>query len=138
MADTLRLREKAERPTSPQLQAVGMTVVNATGMTLFRRLDTFDMSSPQSYFVSEILRKLNDDKELQDWAYYHTANQMHTSRTPGFPPEGPAEELPQPPGPTLTHAERRIAGAEAPRRRGRPQSVMGFQIPRVVSGIVIP
>ena len=86
MTDTLRLHAKAERPTSQQLQAVGMAVVNATGMTLFRRPGTFDMTSTRSYFVSEILRKLNDDKELQDWAFYHTANQKHPSRISGLPP----------------------------------------------------
>ena len=74
MTDTLRLYAKVERPTSQQLQAVGMTVVTSTGETLYRRPDTFDMTSPTGYFVSEILRKLNDDKELKDWAYYHSGN----------------------------------------------------------------
>ena len=51
MTDTLRLHAKAERPTFQQLQAVGMAIVSATGRTLFRRPDTFDMSSPASYFL---------------------------------------------------------------------------------------
>lgn len=41
MIDTLRLRARLGRPTSQQLQAVGMAVVTATGATLFRRRDTF-------------------------------------------------------------------------------------------------
>lgn len=112
--DTLRLYAKAERPTPQQLQAVGMTVVSATGMTLFRRPDTFDMTRPTSYFVSEIIRKLNDDKELQDRTYYHSPSQRHSSRISGPPLEGPAEEFTALSGPNLTPAERRVGGANAP------------------------
>ena len=54
MTDTLRLYAKVERPTFQQLQAVGMTAVNSSGTTLFRRPSTFDMDSATSYFFRNL------------------------------------------------------------------------------------
>ena len=114
MTDTLRLYAKVGRPTFQQLQAVGMNVVTSTGETLYRRPDTFDMTSPTGYFVSEILRKLNDDKELKGWAYYHSGNGVHPSRVSGLNTDNAAQEQPSLAGPNLTPAERRLAGAKGP------------------------
>ena len=114
MTDTLRLYAKVERPTFQQLQAVGMTVVTSTGETLYRRPDTFDMTSPTGYFVSEILRKLNDGKELKDWAYYHSGSGTHPSRVSGLNTDNVDQEHPSLPGPNLTPAERRVAGSKGP------------------------
>ena len=114
MADTLRLHARVERPTFQQLQAVGMTIVEATGSTLYRRPDTFNVHDPWGYFVSEILRKLNDDKELKDWAHYHSANRTHPSRVSGPALDASPSDLSTLPGPTLTPSERRLAGAKGP------------------------
>ena len=107
MTDTLRLYAKVGRPTSQQLQAVGMTVVNSSGTTLFRRPDTFGMEGPTSYFVSEIMRKLNGDKELQDWTSYHTPSTRNTSRVSGPPGGLDTPDAAGFTGPNLTPAERR-------------------------------
>ena len=112
--DTLRLHAKVERPTSQQLQAVGVTIVDATGSTLYRRPDTFDVTNPQCYFVAEILRKLNDDKDLKDWAFYRSSSSVHPSRVSGLNSETNTSDQPSLPGPTLTPAERRLAGSKGP------------------------
>ena len=114
MTDTLRLHAKVERPTFQQLQAVGVTIVDATGSTLYRRPDTFDVTNPQCYFVAEILRKLNDDKDLKDWAFYRSSSSVHPSRVSGLNSETNTSDQPSLPGPTLTPAERRLAGSKGP------------------------
>ena len=113
MADTLRLHARSERPTFQQLHAVGMAIASATGATLFRRPGTFDVDNPSGYFVSEILRNLNDDKELKDWAYYHSATSVRPPRVSGHALTLPIVDLPAFPGPNLNPAERWLGGAKA-------------------------
>ena len=67
MANVIRQYAKAERPKFEQPKAIGMRVVTPTGLTLFQRPKTFDMTAPGGFFLSEIVRKMDADKELNEW-----------------------------------------------------------------------
>ena len=85
-SDARRLHDKVDRPNYQKLQDSGMTSVTATGMTRFRRSDTFDMIFPTSHSVSKIARKFNDDKDLQDWRSYDSGTQRNHTRVDGLAP----------------------------------------------------
>ena len=74
-----------------------MAAVTPTGDTLIRKPDTFGMGNPTGYFRSEIIRKLNDDKDMDGWNCYHDSNNRSTSGIPGPvppPPNGPGPAFP--------------------------------------------
>ena len=71
MTNVLRMHAQVERPTFAQLRSIGMTVVTSTGATVYQRPTTFRLTDPQGYFVTEIARRMNEEKELNDWNYYH-------------------------------------------------------------------
>ena len=73
MTDTLRRHARVGWRKFPKLQAVGVEIVSTARATLFRMPDTFEVANPSGYFVSETIRKLNDDKELKKWSYFHSA-----------------------------------------------------------------
>ena len=62
-----------------------MAVVNATGGTLRRRPDTFDMARPSGYFKSGIIRKLNDDEKFPDWGTHQSGNPRNPAMVSGRP-----------------------------------------------------
>ena len=47
MTNVLRMRAQVERPTFAQLRPIGMTAVTATGMTVYQRPKTFQLTDPQ-------------------------------------------------------------------------------------------
>ena len=94
MTNILRMHAQVERPTFAQLRPIGITVVAATGMTVYQRPNTFDLRDPHGYFVTEIVRRMNEEKELNDWNSYHSV-----SHRPGNQRVGalPLVGLPGPP-----------------------------------------
>ena len=115
LTNVLRLHAGAERPTFDQLRAVGMTIRESTGQTIYQRPHTFDLKRPDGYFATEIMRKLLQEKEVTDWKLHHSGPR---GRAPGPGAERSAGSGETPtkglPGPPLTAAERRIAGTSAP------------------------
>ena len=110
MTNVLRTHAQVESPAFDQLRPIGMTVVTATGLTVFQRPTAFNLSGPKGYFVTEIVRRMNEEKELKELNSYHTGGAR-----PNKPRLGASPEAPGLPGPPMTHAERRIAGKEAPK-----------------------
>ena len=110
MTNVLRMRAQVERPTFSQLRPIGMTIVTATGITRHQRPKTFDLQDPHGYFVTEILRRMNEEKELNERKAYHSVG----GRT-GNPRVGAVAPTVELPGPPMAPAERRIAGKEAPK-----------------------
>ena len=87
-----------------------MTVVTSTGMTVYQRPKTFDLQDHVGYCVTDILRRTNEEKELNERNAYHTGG----NRT-GNPRVGALLTPVGLPAPPMTTAERRIAGKEAPK-----------------------
>ena len=110
LTNALRMHAQVERPTFAQLRGIGMTVVTSTGATVYKRPKTFMPSDPQGYLVTEIARRMNEEKELNDWNYYHGSVPRAGNPRVGANPS-PAGL----PGPPMTPAERRLAGKEAPK-----------------------
>lgn len=110
LTNILRMHAQVERPTFAQLRSIGMTVVTATGRTVYQRPTTFDLADPMGYFVTEIVRRVNEEKELGEWTSY----QSHGQR-PNNPRVGAVPEPLGLPGPPMTPAERRLAGKESPK-----------------------
>ena len=73
LANLIRWRAKVERPTFEQIQMIGLTVVPSTGHAIFQRPTTFELDNPSGYFLSEIVRKMVDDKELSSLSQYHSS-----------------------------------------------------------------
>lgn len=110
MTNALRLRAQVERPTFAQLRAIGMTVVTATGKTAYQRPTAFNLTGPSGYFATEIIRRVNEEKELNEWNSYHSSGRRASNPRVGALPDQPSL-----PGPPMTPAERRLAGKEAPK-----------------------
>ena len=110
MNNILRMHAQVGRPTFAQLRFIGMTVVTSTGRTAYRRPQTSNLKDPKGYFVTEIARRMTEEKELNEWNSYHLAGQRLGNSRVGATPEPIG--LPAPP---MTPAERRLAGKEAPK-----------------------
>lgn len=109
MANILRTHAQVERPTVAQLRAIGMTAATATGHTVYRRPTTFNLTDTKGYFATDIVRRMDEEKELGDRNPYHTSGGRASDPRAGAVPEGVGL-----PGPPLTPAERRLAGKESP------------------------
>ena len=107
-ANLLRLHAQVERPTFDQLKSIGMTIEPTTGTTIFKRPNVFNVMDLNGFPQTEIVRKMNAEKELADWHHYHNAPTKQVTIRTGAVPVG---ELP---GPPITSAERRMAGTTAP------------------------
>ena len=105
----LRLHANVERPTFDQLKAIGMTIGPAAGVTIFRFPATFNLRGPNGYFQTEIVRKMNAEKELADRYHYRNKSTRNANTRTGA--VGDFVGLP---GPPMTAVERRLAGASAP------------------------
>ena len=79
LTNVLRFHAGTERPTFDQLKAVGMAIREDTGLTVYQRPRTFDLVGPDGYFTTEVIRKLNQEKEATDWKLHHGNS---TSRNP--------------------------------------------------------
>ena len=110
IASISRLRAGEERPTFGQLKAVGTTIREGTGETVYQRPRTFDLGRKDGYCQKEVLRKLHEEKEVADWKQHHG----HTDTRAPVDRTG-ADEQPRSmlPGPPLTPSERRIARTSA-------------------------
>ena len=102
-----RTHAQVERPTFAQLRAIEMTVVTATGLAVYQRPKTFDIRGPQGHFTTGIVRRMNDEKELNERNCYHT-----TGPSPNNPRLGETPEHPGLPGHPMAPDERRISGKE--------------------------
>ena len=118
MRNVLRLYAKAERPTFEQLNDIGMTVVTSANLTSPQRSETFDLPDPLGFVVSEIVRKMTADKELNDWNSYHTS----VSRNPNPRLGGGVLDLPPPPSVIGRKENIRIYG---PQECGGCKNAMG-------------
>lgn len=110
MTDILRAHAQVERTNFTQLRSIGMTAVTSTGMAAYQRPKTFNLSDPQGYFVTDIPRRMNEEKELNERnAYYTGAPRNGNPRAGAMPSPGCL------PGHPMTPAERMLAGKEAPK-----------------------
>ena len=73
ITNVFRMRAHVERPTFAHIRSIGMTVVTATGLTVYRRPKTFDTRGPKGYFVTEITRRMTEGEELNERTPYHTS-----------------------------------------------------------------
>ena len=110
MTNVMRMYAQVERPTFAQLRSIGTTVVTAAGLTVYQRPNTFDLRGTKGYFATEIPRRMNDEKELNERNAYHSGG----PRT-GNPRVGALQPMTGMRGPPMTPSERRIAGKEAPK-----------------------
>ena len=108
-ANILRLRAVVERPTYDQLKAIGMTINPTSGKTIFQMPSIFQVRGPLGYFQTEIVRKMNAEKELSDWHHYHSAPLRNNNIRTGEAPEQQSLR-----GPPLTPMERRLASSSSP------------------------
>ena len=118
LTNQIRLHAKVERPTFEQIKLIGMTVIQSTGDALFQRPKAFDLDDPSGYSLSEIVRKMVADNELNSWPHYHSSSRSGNNRDRlGARPDQPynLEHVATLPGPPTTAAERRIAGSTAPK-----------------------
>ena len=110
MTNILRMHAQVDRPTFAQLRSIGMTVVVSTWKTVYQRPTTFNLTEPPGYFATEIVRRTNEEKELNEWDSYQTSVPRG-----GNPRVGALPEPTGLPGPPMTPVERRLAGKEAPK-----------------------
>ena len=120
LTNLIRWHAKVERPTFEQIKMIGLTVVPSTGLTVFQKPTTFDLDNPSGYFLSEIVRKMMEDKELSSWSQYHGApNRGTRDRVGGAVPDNDADNATPTghklPGPPMTPVERRVASNTAPK-----------------------
>ena len=87
MTNILRMHDQVERPTFAQLMSIGMTVITSTGKTVCPRPPTFDMAAPKGYFATEIVRRMNEEKDLNEWTSYHTSSNRTGNPRVGAIPE---------------------------------------------------
>ena len=122
-----RLYYKVERPTSEQLNLIGLAVVQATGQTAFHRPKAFDLADPSGYFQSEIPRVMLDGKALTSWANYHssTNNTMEVRGRVGANPQE-LTSLPAPPNDRGRTEIGRILGTQG---FGRATRLVELQFP---------
>ena len=110
MANVLRAPALVERPTLAQLRSIGMTVIPPTGLAVSQRPTTFNLRDPQGYFVTVIVRRMNEEKE---------SGERNSHRAGGPRPNNPrvcaSPGVPGFPGPPVTPAEIRIDGKDAPK-----------------------
>ena len=95
----LRLHARVDRPTYDQLKSIGMTIGPSSNKTIFQRPEVFNVIDVSGYFQTEIVRKMNAEKELEDWPHYHN--------TPARPTNTGTGAVPVPtgiPGPPMTPA----------------------------------
>ena len=71
-----------------------MTAVVATGMTVYHRPKTVDLQDHTGYFVTEILRRMNEEKELNERNAYHAGGTRSGNPRAGALP--PPSVLPGP------------------------------------------
>ena len=109
ITNVLRFYAKAEGPTYDQLKSIGMTIGPSDGNTIYSKPCTFNLSDPSGYFQMEIIRNMNDGKELADWHHYHNTSTRNTGTRTGA--VGDPATLPSPP---LAPVERRFAGSPSP------------------------
>ena len=94
MTNMLRMHAQVELPTFAKLRSIGMTVIAATGRAVYQRPTTFDLAGPEGYFPTEIVSRMNEEKELNEWNSYRT-----TGRRPNNPRVGAVPESTGLPGP---------------------------------------
>ena len=87
-----------------------MTIREATGLTIYQRPHTFGLKRKGGYFLTDVIGKLLQEKEVTDWKQRHG----HPACRPPGDRNGaePTDRKPLP-GP-LTAAERSIADTSAP------------------------
>ena len=107
--DILRMHANVDRPTYGRLSAIGMAIDPTTGAEIFTLPDTFNVRGANGYFQTEVVRKMDDAKELSDWHHYH-----NTSTRPATSRASAVNDVAGLPGPPLTAVERRLAGTTAP------------------------
>ena len=109
LANILRLRVKVERPTFEQLKMIGVTIVQPSCLTVFRKPKACDLEDPSGFSLSEVVRRMLEDKELSSWSQYRGAR-ITRDRAGANPTETAGL-----PGPPMTPAARRAAGSTAPK-----------------------
>ena len=97
----LRLHANVERPTYDQLKAIGMTIGPSKGLTIFRFPTVLNLRDANGYFQTEIVRKMNAEKELADWYHYRNASTRNLNTRAGA-----VGDLVGLPGPPMTPVER--------------------------------
>ena len=110
MTNILRIHAQVEQPTFAQQRSIGVTVVTSTGETVYRLPKTPNLSDPAGYFVTEVVRMMHEEKELNEWNSYHSGAPLPGNQRVGA--------LPPPlglPGPPMTPVERRLDGKDAPK-----------------------
>ena len=109
LTNTLRLYAKVERPTVEQLNMIGMTVRLTSGVAIFQKPKPSDLNGKKGFSKSEVVRKMADGNELNSWPNY-SGMRVPRDRVGANPVENVGID-----GPPMTPAERRIAGATAPK-----------------------
>ena len=99
------LLRKVERPTFAELKETGLSP-DASGNSIFRFPNTFDLDSPDSFFQHHILGSLERDFGRLRWGQYH--------RGP-MPPSGRNAGVVSSLGPNMTTRERRLCALQSPR-----------------------